>query len=169
MMASVLHGERVTLRPALREDAAALLAILREPEVARWWGHNDLADVEEEIAGTETYVIVVEDATAGWLHVNEETEPEFRHAGLDIALTTRVHGRGLGQEALRLAITALIERGHHRFTIDPAVANERAIRSYAALGFKAVGILRQYERAPDGVWRDGLLMDLLAFELSPPP
>ena len=29
----------------------------------------------------------------------------------------------------------------------------------------AVGVLRAYERAPDGSWRDGLLMDLLADEL----
>jgi aminoglycoside 6'-N-acetyltransferase len=28
-----------------------------------------------------------------------------------------------------------------------------------------VGVLRSYERAPDGSWRDGLLMDLLADEL----
>jgi aminoglycoside 6'-N-acetyltransferase len=28
-----------------------------------------------------------------------------------------------------------------------------------------VGIMRQYERGPDGTWHDGLLMDLLADEL----
>ncbi len=50
--------------------------------------------------------------------------------------------------------------------IDPALANERAIRAYAAVGFRRVGILRRYERGPDGVWEDGLLMDLLAEELS---
>jgi aminoglycoside 6'-N-acetyltransferase len=29
-------------------------------------------------------------------------------------------------------------------------------------GFKPVGLMREYWRDPDGVWRDGLLMDLLA-------
>ena len=59
------------------------------------------------------------------------------------------------------------DRGHHRLIIDPAVANERAIATYASLGFKPVGVMRRYERGPDGTWHDGLLMDLLADELSP--
>jgi aminoglycoside 6'-N-acetyltransferase len=33
------------------------------------------------------------------------------------------------------------------------------------VGFKPVGIMRRAERAPDGRWRDGLLMELLAEEL----
>ena len=59
------------------------------------------------------------------------------------------------------------ERGHHRLTIDPAAANERAIRAYERVGFRRVGIMRAYERGPDGVWHDGLLMDLLRGELRP--
>lgn len=67
---------------------------------------------------------------------------------------------------LRAVIRWLIgERGHHRFTIDPAVANARAIRAYEAVGFRRVGVLRRCERAPDGTWQDGLLMELLAEEL----
>lgn len=89
-----------------------------------------------------------------------------RHVALDIALAPALHGQGYGSETLRLAIRHWIEaRGHHRFSIDPSAANEQAIRAYAAIGFKPVGILRRYERAPDGSWRDSLLMDLLADEL----
>jgi aminoglycoside 6'-N-acetyltransferase len=29
-----------------------------------------------------------------------------------------------------------------------------------------VGVMREYWRDPDGVWRDGLLLDLLARELD---
>lgn len=58
------------------------------------------------------------------------------------------------------------ERGHHRLTIDPAAANARAIRAYERVGFRPVGVMREYERGPDGVWRDGLLMDLLASEFG---
>jgi aminoglycoside 6'-N-acetyltransferase len=29
-----------------------------------------------------------------------------------------------------------------------------------------VGVMREYERGPDGTWHDGLLMELLASELS---
>jgi aminoglycoside 6'-N-acetyltransferase len=75
-------------------------------------------------------------------------------------------GRGVGPEALRQAIRLLIdEHGHHRFTIDPALSNERAIRAYEAVGFQRVGVLRNYWRDASGKWRDGLLMDLLADEL----
>lgn len=76
-------------------------------------------------------------------------------------------GRGLGAEALRTVLRHLFdERGHHRATIDPAVENERAIRSYERVGFRPVGVVRRAERAPDGRWRDALLMDLLADELD---
>ena len=42
----------------------------------------------------------------------------------------------------------------------------RAIRAYGKVGFRPVGAMRRYERGPDGTFHDGLLMDLLADELS---
>jgi aminoglycoside 6'-N-acetyltransferase len=59
------------------------------------------------------------------------------------------------------------EHGHHRLTIDPAAENAAAIRAYERVGFRAVGIMRRYERGPDDVWRDGLLMDMLEEEFRP--
>jgi aminoglycoside 6'-N-acetyltransferase len=99
-----LEGERLLLRPAQSDDAEALTDILAEPEVARWWGHNDLDSVREELRDQPSYVIVIDDAVAGWLQVHEETEPDYPSVAFDIALTTALHGRGHGQEALRLAI-----------------------------------------------------------------
>jgi len=92
--------------------------------------------------------------------------PDYRHVSFDIALTTALHGRGYGREALRVVIRHFISRGHHRFTIDPAVDNDRAIRAYRAVGFGPVGVMRAYERAGDGTWHDNLLMDLLAAEFD---
>jgi aminoglycoside 6'-N-acetyltransferase len=57
-------------------------------------------------------------------------------------------------------------RGHFRLTIDPAASNTRAIRTYEKVGFKPVGVMRKYERGADGTYHDGLLMDLLADELT---
>jgi len=162
--APTLRGERLLLRPARAEDAAALLAIVAEPEVAPWWGADDAERVRAELL--DGYAIVIDDVVRGWLGVSEETDPDYRHVALDITLATAAHGRGYGREALRLVIRHFADRGHHRFTIDPAADNARAIRAYAAVGFKPVGVLRSYERAPDGTWRDGLLMDLLASELD---
>jgi RimJ/RimL family protein N-acetyltransferase len=55
-----------------------------------------------------------------------------------------------------------------RLTIDPAADNQRAIRAYRRVGFRPVGVLRRYERGPDGGWHDGLLMDLLPEDLTDP-
>ncbi len=78
------------------------------------------------------------------------------------------HGRGLGQEAIRLVARHLFEdRGHHRIVIDPNAANARAIHAYEKVGFRPVGVLRDYEwHASQGGWSDGLLMDMLRGELT---
>ena len=132
------------------------------PGVREWWGTDPT--VEEENA----FTIEVDGEIAGWLAFYEEEDPDYRHGGLDIFVAPAFQGRGLGREALTLAARWLLEeRGHHRLIIDPAAANERAIKAYAAIGFKPVGIMRRYERGPEGDWHDGLLMDLLAEEFSP--
>jgi aminoglycoside 6'-N-acetyltransferase len=113
----------------------------------------------------ESLTIELHGEVIGLVEISEENDPQYRHAGLDITLRSDLLGRHLGRESLRVVIDHLVaERGHRRFTIDPAAANERAIRCYAAVGFEPVGVLRRYERAADGTWRDGLLMDLLANE-----
>jgi aminoglycoside 6'-N-acetyltransferase len=158
---------RVELRPAEPADAPDILALLSEPEVERWWGKYTLDDVRDELEGT--FVVLVDGAPAGWLHAHEETDPDHASVAFDIALRTALHGQGHGRAALRLAIDRFAARGHHRFTIDPATENARAIRAYAAVGFRPVGVLRRYERGPDGRWRDGLLMDLLTEDLADAP
>jgi aminoglycoside 6'-N-acetyltransferase len=152
----------VSLRAATEDDIPAILAYLAEPEVAAWWGSNTADDVRQELE--QTRVIIVDGEVAGHLLCHEETEPDYRSVAFDIAIATRFHGTGVGRAALRQAIRGYIARGHHRFTIDPTVGNEKAIRSYSAVGFKPIGIGREAERGPDGVWRDSLLMDLLARE-----
>jgi aminoglycoside 6'-N-acetyltransferase len=167
----ILRGERVTLRPVVEADAARLTDILTHPGVAAWWGRWDRDRVRREFIdpGDESvpFVIEVEGQIAGLIQYAEENDPDYRHAGIDIFLDPASHGRGLGSDAVRtLARHLIVDRGHHRLTIDPAAHNERAIRSYARVGFRPVGVMRQYERGPDGTWHDGLLMDLLPEDLT---
>jgi aminoglycoside 6'-N-acetyltransferase len=167
-MAHELVGDGVTLRPYDRADLPALLRLVNHPAVAAWWGAYDEVALHDELTDDTmtVWTVLVDGSPAGVVEVTEELEPDYRHASLDIFLAADLHGRGLGAEALRTVLRHLFgERGHHRATIDPAVENERAIRSYERVGFKPVGIERQAERAPDGRWRDALLMDLLAEEL----
>ena len=166
-----LAGPRVRLRPGDQRDAPALCAILAEPEVACWWGAPEPpGEVAAKLRGDDESVLLVVEAAGqvvGGIEYHEENNPTYRHAGIDIYLSARGQGQGLGTEAVALLARFLCEqRGHHRLTIDPAAANHRAIRCYEKVGFRRVGVLRQYERSPDGRFHDGLLMDLLRPELS---
>jgi aminoglycoside 6'-N-acetyltransferase len=165
-----LVGSRVIVRPGTKVDVAALRTIRSEPGVSVWWGEPDSPEeVEEHLLGSSDsveLVIEVEGEVAGGIQYHEELGAQYRHAGIDIYLGKRWQNRGLGTEAIRLVARFLYEqRGHHRITIDPAAANLQAIASYKKVGFRPVGIMRQYDRGADGVWRDGLLLDMLRDEL----
>lgn len=149
-----MRDGELELRPPRPDDDEALAAMFAEPEVRRWWLDGDW----ERDSG---WVIDVDGEPAGWLQYEEESYAWYPSVAFDIALRSAMHGRGYGRRALRLAIEHFVAQGHHRFTIDPNARNERAIRSYAAVGFEPVGVLRAYERRGDGGWDDGLLMDLV--------
>jgi len=167
----LLRGERVSLRPLVAVSLCPVYDALRESEVARWWNAFDEDRIREELLGTPgttAFAIEVDGAFAGAVMCSEELDPDYRHAGIDIFLAGAYQDRGYGSEAIRVLARHLFgARGHHRLTIDPALANERAIRAYERVGFCAVGVMRDYERGPDGSWHDGLLMDLLAREFEP--
>ena len=165
-----LRGNRVVLRPLAEEDVARLVELGGDPEVARWWPGLTTEHVGEKARGEDEGVVVFaildEGEVAGMIQFYEEDDEEFRHAGMDLFLGVPFQDRGLGSDAVRtLGRHLLEERGHHRLVIDPAAHNERAIRCYERVGFRRVGVMREYWLDPDGVWRDGVLLDLLAGEL----
>ena len=168
-----LVGRSIVLVPVRSEHVDALVRIIGEPSVAAWWTDTQTwfrAGLLEPDPDETAFAILSapRDEVIGFIQATEELEPGYRHAGVDLFVATAHQGRGVGPEAIRLVVRWLIdERGHHRVTIDPAAANVRAIRAYEKVGFRRVGVLRQYERSHDGSWHDGLLMDLLASELSP--
>ena len=168
-----LRGSRVTIRPGASSEAALLWGIVSEPSVVRWWGEPaSIEEIAADLRGdTEDRLLVVEvdGAVAGGIQYSEDTEPMYRHAGMDCYLSLAAQDRGLGAEAVGMLARWLVAvRQHHRLTIDPAADNVRAIRCYASVGFKPVGIMRAYERGLNGTFHDALLMDLLRSELSAP-
>jgi len=164
-----LRGDMVTVRPAEAEELDHLAdAIAADPEASAWWS-ADSVTIRRWFADPEYVVLAVEEdgRAVGVIAFEEETDPDYRSAGIDIGLLSCCVGRGLGTEAVRLLVGWLITgRGHHRVTIDPAVANARAIRAYEKVGFRRIGVAREYERGPDGTWHDNLLMDVLASEFE---
>lgn len=164
----ILESDRLTLRPLTDDDVEVLLPAVYEPGIAEWWGDTSDADYQREgfRNGGRAFAIQVGENVSGWICFHEETEPDYRQVALDIMLRPGFQDQGLGPEALRLLIRWFIDKhDHHRFTIDPSAENHRAVAAYERVGFKPVGILRKAERAPDGHWRDSLLMDLLAEEM----
>jgi len=164
-----LHGAAVLLRPVSESDIDQLRRIRYTPEVRRWWGQEEADDWPlSDDPDVTMFTVLVDGRVAGLIQYGEETDSQYRHASIDLFLDPAVHGRGLGRDALRTLARHLIDdRGHHRLVIDPAAANDAAIRCYAAVGFRPVGVMRAYERDTDGDgWHDGLLMDLLAPELT---
>lgn len=167
----VLAGPRVTLRAGRPTDEASLRAVFASPEVTRWWPAPDDDELSELLENgdpdVDVWLIEVAGEVVGLVQGYEEHDPMYRHAGIDIVLHHRAHGAGIGREAIRvLARHLLDDRGHHRLVIDPNAANARAIHVYESVGFRRVGILREYEwSAHDGRWTDGLLMDLLREDL----
>jgi aminoglycoside 6'-N-acetyltransferase len=164
-------SDRLVLRPANLDDAAVVLEILSQPEVSQWWPGETLDSLRTTLTSTDehSFLVIEDDRPVGFIQYYENPDDEYRHAGIDIALHPGAHGRGLGTDAVRTLAHHLVgTRGHHRLIIDPAAANTRAIHCYEKVGFRAVGVMREYERGADGSFHDGLLMDLLAAELDAP-
>jgi aminoglycoside 6'-N-acetyltransferase len=165
-----LQGAIVRLRPVTDADIPELARIRSTPEVHEHWrgGDDMVAEVQKDLAEPDTNPLVIEldGRVVGWIQWEAEEDPDYRHASIDIYVDPAFDRRGVGTDAMRtLARHLIVDHGHHRLVIDPAVHNVAAIRCYTKVGFRPVGILRQAERGNDGTWHDSLFTDLLADEL----
>ena len=168
MTATELRGPRVRLRSLVEGDFRELSRLLQQPGAAPWWTDTSEAGLRAatiDAPDTVSWSVDVDGHLAGVVSAFDAGWPPGGYVGLAVALGDSWQDHGLGPEALSLVIAHIAsERGVHRFTIDPAAENARAIRAYEKLGFRRVGIMRQSEVAPDGSWRDCMLMDLLIGE-----
>jgi aminoglycoside 6'-N-acetyltransferase len=135
-----------------------MLEILTAPTVARWWPGVTAEECQETIADPDVHPFMIEHRgePVGYIQYSEELEPDYRHASIDVSVQDRWQGKGLGTDAVLTLVHHLLEVcEHHRVTIDPAASNTRAIRCYEKAGFRAVGLMRQYERGADGTCTTG--------------
>lgn len=152
-------------------------AIRATPDVAARWPDEEGFPLTDEPEATRFVVLLRDPEAPGGRRspgararaVRREDTADYRHASIDIFLDPEIHRHGYGREVITVVAKRLFdERGHHRITIDPAADNAAAIACYAAVGFRPVGVMRQYERSLDGTFHDGWLMDLLSAELVIP-
>jgi aminoglycoside 6'-N-acetyltransferase len=166
----VLAGERMILRPPTDADAAPLLDILSEPEVSRWWVGYTTDRIRSEILESgNALVMEIDGRCAGAIFLYPNDDPEYLHVVIHLFLGAEWYGNRYGAESLAIAIAHLKSLGHHRFTLDPNVHNAPAIRSYERLGFRPVGVLREYQLRPDGTHEDGVLMDFVLSDFPDGP
>ncbi len=152
----------MTLRAPVEADGVPLLGILSEPEVSKWWVGYTAERVRSEILDSDAALVMeIDGRCAGAIFLYPNDDAEYEHVVIHLFLGADWYRHRYGAEALAIVINHLVGLGRHRFTLDPNVFNQPAIRSYERLGFRRVGVLRDYQLRPDGHWEDGLLMDLL--------
>ena len=160
--AAPIVGPLVTLRAPNQHDLDPLLEILAEPEVSLWWVGYTPERVQQEFidAPETTRIIEVGGVCAGALVVLRGADAEYPTTVMHLFIGTAFRGRRIGEETLALAIRHEFAHGIARVTLDPNVANEGAIRSYERLGFRRIGVLRDYQVRPGGHLEDALFLDL---------
>ncbi len=130
----VIEGHTVRLRPAADDDLDRLVAIRATPEVHRRWGGKDLpSEVGRDLADVELHQLAIEDATGavvGLIQWEEEDDPDYRHASIDIYLDPSVHGRGLGTDAVAALAHHLV--GSAATTGSPSIRPRTTVRPSAA-------------------------------------
>jgi aminoglycoside 6'-N-acetyltransferase len=154
--------EPVELEPLDVKHVQRLRELHQQPGVLQWWGPMEHGFPFDE-AESQRFAIVAGGEIVGLIQWGDDSYEDNRHAYIDIFVGDEFTGRGIGTEAMRQLTRRLIEQyGYHRITVDPAVENEPAIRSYENAGFRRVGIFRRsYRHDESGEWRDELMMELV--------
>ncbi len=175
-----VHGPQLTLRLPAPADAAALLAIGRDPQVTRWfsWRYEAEADAAAWIDGRPQaraagvwLEFVVERRGAGVVGVTGLSEParRDRRAVVGTWLGRAAWGTGANAEAKALlAHLAFGPCGFERLAAYARPDNERSRRALARLGFVHEGRLRAFHRHGDAV-HDVDLFSLLRAEWAAGP
>lgn len=174
-----LIGERVYLRPIEEADAERCYPWISDPEVRLLIGQtavpNTAKDSVEYIRGADgrrrqMFAMVTRQ---GDEHVGNcelmGIDLIHRRAEVGIVIGPPEHrGKGLGREAVRLLCDhAFGALNLHKVYLRVFESNERAIRSYRALGFREEGRLREHAFL-GGRYVDVLFMGLLRAEWACP-
>jgi len=169
-----LIGERVMLREYRHEDLVPIRGWVNDPDIVRYL--SDIFLYPHTLESTESFLQAMMDPrpdSRSFVIADAATELYIGQIGLDsidwknrmgrigivIGSSERL-GRGYGSEAMRLLVSfAFRELDLHRLELEVYDFNERAIRCYAACGFKEEGRLRER------LYKEGRRVDVLVMGL----
>jgi RimJ/RimL family protein N-acetyltransferase len=180
-----LTGNRVRLRPLALTDLEDHLRWRNDQEVRYWATAGDphFGPVTREAlerAFSQT-MLILDPKTDAVLSIEllegrhigmvdyRDLDPRTRSATVGITIGEKdLWGRGYGPEALSLLIRHLFDTLNlRRVQLDTWSGNERAIQSFARLGFREEGRWREAVRAPGGYF-DRVFMGLLRRDWAGP-
>jgi ribosomal-protein-alanine N-acetyltransferase len=194
MPAMELRGPRLTLRLPEPEDAPALFALARDPEVTRWFSWGPYRDPEEPgrwIAAQrdrreagDQLDFVVHDRERGPIGVTGlgELSPRDRRAMVGTWFGREAWGTGANAESKALiAHAAFAICGLERLGAYSNPDNARSTRALQRVGFRREGTLRGWHRHGDrqldvhvfgmlrAEWEAGPLADVPVAAIGTPP
>jgi len=172
----LLHGERITLRPLVEDDARNIFQSLSEQDTMRLTGTSETFTYEQvevycaRVAAAENradYVITLSnsDTFIGEAVINN-INWHNRSGHYRIAVSQQHVDQGYGSEATRLMMAyAFNTLGLHRIELEVYNFNPRARHVYEKIGFVAEGELRDV-LFMDGEFHNAMVMSLLEHEFK---
>lgn len=176
MPAPTLTTARLVLRQLREDDAAALFAVLSDPEVMTWWSSGPHVSISEtadyvvsnaaEGGGHICWAITAgDDVALGWV-ILIDGKPGVAEIGY--ILRRDRWGDGIAREAVARVIThGFDSMGLRRIYADTDPENAGSIALLEKLGFRREGWLRAEWVTHIGV-RDSLIFGLLRDEWPGP-
>lgn len=161
----VIAGNDFIIRPTSPSDMALLLRWHADPEVYGFWERRPLTEqeIQEKYLGArlpDVRCFIIEAPPGdpvGFIEDSDLDEPG--EVGIDMFLIPRARGAGLGPRVARhLAQHVLDTTAAERVTVDPLVANERAVAAWRKAGFHEVARIDEGDHGEPAL--------LMAFELS---
>ena len=168
----LVDGRRIHIRPALPEDAGAVLAYLKKvggESNNLTFGPEGLGLSEAEereylgaVAASDNALVLLalyEDAIVGALSFEGGPRPRIRHTGeFGISVTESFTGCGIGRVLLEMLIEWAEQSGVIRkLNLRVRVDNVAAIRLYERLGWAVEGRVTR-DQGIDGVYTDTFFM-----------
>lgn len=170
-MTSLLHTERLTLRPLTVADAPALLEARSDPDVMRYWDWPPQSTVGEIAAIIRDHDAEIAEGTVMWWAVAlspdgpaigecdlSEIDRQHRRAELGFLFRRSAWGKGYAREAAEAVIAhAFGPLGLERLWARAHAGNDASSRLLVRLGFAYEGTLHAH------VLRDGVRRDCLVY------